>query len=348
VSAVHPTVIGRRQDVAHHELRDFLTRTAQPHDWLEAGSPEAGELLSRLELVDPPLPVVVDGADVFAGATVETLADAWHSGRTPSRSHYELAIIGAGPRRSGRRGLCGVGRIEHAGDRARRARRAGLLHVADRELLRLSGGYRRGRAGASRRPSAEQFGAELLIRNGVESGRLSGSDGVRLTLAGGSKVSATVAIAAAGMESRRLEVPGVEELRGRGVYYGAGRSEAAHCAGDAVVVVGAGNAAGQAVLNLANVGAKVTMVVRGDRLGESMSAYLVERIDRHPLVEIRFETQVVEAHADDGRLAAVTLAAAEGATETRPDVALFLRASAARRGRPGRTPWEGGPTPPAS
>ncbi len=76
MSAVHPTVIGRRQDVAHHELRDFLTRTAQPHDWLEAGSPEAGELLSRLELVDPPLPVVVDGADVFAGATVETLADA--------------------------------------------------------------------------------------------------------------------------------------------------------------------------------------------------------------------------------------------------------------------------------
>ncbi len=147
---------------------------------------------------------------------------------------------------------------------------------------------------------------------------------MRLTLAGGSKVSATVAIAAAGMEWRRLEVPGVEELRGRGVYYGAGRSEAAHCAGDAVVVVGAGNAAGQAVLNLANVGAKVTMVVRGDRLGESMSAYLVERIDRHPLVEIRFETQVVEAHADDGRLAAVTLAAAEGATETRPAVALFL------------------------
>lgn len=66
------------------------------------------------------------------------------------------------------------------------------------------------------------------------------------------------------------------------------------------------------------------MVVRGNRLGETMSAYLVERIQRHPLVEIRFETQVVAVHAEDERLAAVTTAAADGATETRPAAALFL------------------------
>ena len=71
---------------------------------------------------------------------------------------------------------------------------------------------------------------------------------------------------------RRLEVDGVDELLGRGVYYGAGRSEAAQCGGDDVVVVGAGNSAGQAVMNLADAGARVTMVVRGDDLGKSMSA----------------------------------------------------------------------------
>ena len=80
------------------------------------------------------------------------------------------------------------------------------------------------------------------------------------------------------MEWRRLEVDGLEELLGRGVYYGAGRSEAAQCGGDDVVVVGAGNSAGQAVMHMADAGARVRMLVRGDALGKSMSAYLVDRI----------------------------------------------------------------------
>ena len=73
------------------------------------------------------------------------------------------------------------------------------------------------------------------------------------------EVTATVALAATGMDWRRLDVEGVDDLLGRGVYYGAGRSEAAHCGGDDVVVVGAGNSAGQAVMNLGDAGARVTM-----------------------------------------------------------------------------------------
>ena len=79
----------------------------------------------------------------------------------------------------------------------------------------------------------------------------------------------------------------MDELLGRGVYYGAGRSEAAQCGGDDVVVVGAGNSAGQAVLSLANAGARVKMVVRGDDLAKSMSAYLVRRIEAHPSIDVR-------------------------------------------------------------
>ena len=74
----------------------------------------------------------------------------------------------------------------------------------------------------------------------------------------------TSLLAAPGMGWRRLEVDGMDELLGRGIYYGAGRSEAAQCGGDDVVVIGAGNSAGQAVMNLGNAGARVTMVVRGD------------------------------------------------------------------------------------
>jgi thioredoxin reductase (NADPH) len=123
---------------------------------------------------------------------------------------------------------------------------------------------------------------------------------------------------------RRLEVDGVEELLGRGVYYGAGRSEALQCAGDDVVVVGAGNSAGQAVMNLGAAGARVKMLVRGDSLTKSMSAYLVERIEAHPMIDVRCRTQVAELHADGGLLTGVTVAGPAGATERLPARALFL------------------------
>ena len=119
------------------------------------------------------------------------------------------------------------------------------------------------------------------------------------------------------MEWRRLPAPGVEQLLGRGVYYGAGRSEAAQCGGDDVVVIGAGNSAGQAVLNLGNAGARVKMLVRGSSLRKSMSAYLVDRIERHPLIDVRFGTQVTAAHGA-AQLDAVTTADADGAEQSCP------------------------------
>jgi thioredoxin reductase (NADPH) len=84
------------------------------------------------------------------------------------------------------------------------------------------------------------------------------SEPVILHLDGGIDITASVTLAATGMDWRRLELDGVDELLDRGVYYGAGRSEAAQCGGDDVAVVGAGNSAGQAVLNLAAAGARVT------------------------------------------------------------------------------------------
>src|SRR3954447_14977506 len=128
-----------------------------------------------------------------------------------------------------------------------------------------------------------------------------------LCLSSGDKVTADIVLAAPGMEWRRFDLDGVDELLGRGVYYGAGRSEAWQCGGQNVLVVGAGNSAGQAVMNLADAGARVIMVVRGDNLGKVMSAYLVERIDAHPLVDVRLRTQVTGLHADGGHLGAVTI-----------------------------------------
>ncbi len=168
---------------------------------------------------------------------------------------------------------------------------------------------------------AEGFGAELVFRGVVGGDTL--SDGrYRIEVDGGHEVTAPIALAAPGMDWRRLDVDGVEELLDRSVYYGAGRSEAAQCGDDDVIVVGAGNSAGQSVLSLANAGARVKMVVRGDRLAKSMSGYLVDRIEGHPLIDVRLGSQVRELHAG-AQLDAVTIEGS-GGRERLPAKALFI------------------------
>ena len=99
MSPVRPTVqvVGARLDPVAHGCATSSPASAQPHEWVEAGSPEAAALLARLVLVEPTLPVVVDGDAVFTGATVEGLAEAWSLTAPPKRSHYDFAIVGAGP-----------------------------------------------------------------------------------------------------------------------------------------------------------------------------------------------------------------------------------------------------------
>src|ERR1051326_5930464 len=99
MSPVRPTVqvVGRRMDPEHYRLRDFLTRTAQPYEWYEAGSPEADQLLARLGVVGGNLPVVVDGEQSLLEATVEAVMEAWDGYRPAKQKHYDFVVIGAGP-----------------------------------------------------------------------------------------------------------------------------------------------------------------------------------------------------------------------------------------------------------
>jgi thioredoxin reductase (NADPH) len=327
VSPVRPTVkvVGRRLDADHYRLRDFLTRTAQPYEWYEAGSPETDQLLGSLGLLDAPLPVVVDVEQTFTGATVETLVQAWQHDKGPKRSHYDFAVVGAGPA-----GLAaavyaasdGLSTVVFDQDvPGGQASYTAMIEnffgfpdgIGGAELARLAG------------RQAEKFGAELVFLRGVKGSRLEhNGDTVDLFLADGTEVSTSVVLAATGMDWRRLDLEGIDELIGHGVYYGAGRSEANQCAGQTVVVVGAGNSAGQAVLNFANARARVIMLVRGDRLNKSMSAYLIERIERQPLIEVHLQTQLTEVHSRDGIVTGVTYAGAEGNEQSEKVDAVFL------------------------
>jgi thioredoxin reductase (NADPH) len=325
VSPVRPgvQVIGRRLEPGDHELRDFLTRTAQPHEYLDAGTPEADALLAERGLTGAPLPVVLEPGDALTGVTVASLAQAWGASAPPSREHYDLLIVGAGPA-----GLAAA--VYAASD--------GLSTVVIEEdvpggqashtsLIENYFGFPDGIGGAELARlagrQAEKFGAELVFLRGVVGSRLGEAGRPLVQISGGYEVSADVLLAAPGMQWRRLEVSGMEELLGRGTYYGAGRSEATQCGGDQVIVIGAGNSAGQAVMNLGDAGAHVTMVVRGDTLTKSMSAYLVDRIEQHPLIDVRLRTQVTALHDRDGELAGVTITDAGGAAQERHARALF-------------------------
>jgi thioredoxin reductase (NADPH) len=312
-------------DAEHYRLRDFLTRTAQPYDWYEAGTPDADRLLEQLGLVDAALPVLVDGDQKHMSASVESIMAAWGGNEPAKQKHYDFVVIGAGPA-----GLAAA--VYAASDGLStlvcdadvpggQASYATMIEnffgfpdgIGGAELARLAG------------RQAEGFGAELLLKRGVRGSRMNGLDEpVELILQDGTEVTASVVLAAPGMDWTRLDLEGIDDLVGDGVYYGAGRSEAAQCAGQDVAVVGAGNSAGQAVLNFANQTARVTMLVRGDRLSTSMSAYLIERIDAHPLIDVRLETQLTELHTSGTQLTGVTFTDSSGAAESRAVDGVFL------------------------
>jgi thioredoxin reductase (NADPH) len=308
-----------------YRLRDFLTRSAQPYEWYEAGSAEADLLLKRLGLVEAALPVLVDGKQNFEAATVESIATAWGGFQPARRKHYDFVVIGAGPA-----GLAAAvyavsdGLTTLVCDRdlpGGQASYATMIEnffgfpegIGGAELARLAG------------RQAEHFGAELMLLRGVRGSRLKGHDEpVELMLEDGSDVTASVVLAAPGMDWTRLELDGIDDLIGDGVYYGAGRSEAAQCAGQDVVVVGAGNSAGQAVLNFANQTARVTMLVRANSLSKSMSKYLIDRIEPHPLIDVHLETRLTELQTSGGQLTAATFTDSGGKSETRAIDGVFL------------------------
>ena len=318
------TLIGGSFGTEDQRLRDGFTRAAQPFKWIEAGTTQADEALSALDLDEGDLPVVLEGSNAIPHATFELVASVWGMSAPPSKASYDLLIVGAGPA-----GLAAA--VYAASD--------GLSTlVIERDLpggqasytskIENFFGFPKGIGGAELARlagrQAEQFGAELSLLHAVTAGVPSSGDGFKLVIDNKLTVEAPVGIGCPGMVWCRLEVEGVDELLGHGVYYGAGRSEAAQCENRDVVVVGAGNSAGQAAMHLAGVGARVKMLVRGDGLGRSMSAYLAERIEASPLVEVRLDTQVEEVESADGRLAAAIVRGGDGSSERLPAQLMFL------------------------
>jgi thioredoxin reductase (NADPH) len=170
---------------------------------------------------------------------------------------------------------------------------------------------------------ALQFGAYLAFT--VPVAGLRGEDGHNaIVLADGREVQSRTVIIATGVSYRQLEAPGVDRLVGNGVFYGAGISEARALGAVNVSVVGAGNSAAQLAIYLAQVGASVTLLVRGSLLSKSMSDYLVKEIEANERIRVLLNSQVAEAMGDHALEAVRVLNGSTGATQDVEADALFV------------------------
>jgi len=155
------------------------------------------------------------------------------------------------------------------------------------------------------REQACRFGAEILIaREGVR-GEIGTGRGIGY-LADGTKIVARATICATGVAYRRLNLPGEDRLLGAGVYYGAGSSEASLCGDEHVLVVGGGNSAGQAAMHFSRYARQVSIIIRGPCLKQTLSEYLVDRVEHSPNLNVMANTEVKALHGSDV-LEAVTL-----------------------------------------
>jgi thioredoxin reductase (NADPH) len=188
-------------------------------------------------------------------------------------------------------------------------------------------GFPAGLSGAdlARRGAAQvrRFGTEILSPAAAVKLRAEGEYRV-VTLAGGQELRAHAVVIAAGVQWRRLDIPGMDRLTGAGVYYGAATTEALSTKGEEVYIVGGANSAGQAAVHFSEFATKVTMLVRADALSKSMSYYLVERIKEIPNIVVEPNTEVVGVEGDD-HLESITIRnVVTGATDTRPARGLFI------------------------
>jgi thioredoxin reductase (NADPH) len=330
-------VVGHRWSERSHELKTFLARNHVPYRWYDVERDDEGARLAGLAEAGPdelPLVLVPAGSTLRSPTTLD-VAGALGLNTAAQQPLYDVCIVGGGPA-----GLAAAVYAASEGlstvvvEREAPGGQAGQSASIENYL-----GFPRGLSGSdlAQRALAQvrRFGAELVVARDVVA--LEERGPVRaVVLDGEGVVEARTVIVATGVSYRRLPADGTDELTGRGVYYGAGASEAAQCQGDVVYVVGAANSAGQAVLNFAKYAKRVVLLVRGASLEASMSRYLVDRIEAHPGIDVRLRTQVTACRGD-GHLESIVLRDDSGLDEQVDTDWLFVFIGASPR-----TDWLGG------
>ena len=333
-------VIGERWSARSLELRDLLTRHRIPVGFYDATSEHGRQLLHELGLQSPELPVV----EILFGVERTTLvnpsnlqiADAFGI-MTPmsAKDVFDVAIVGAGPA-----GLAAAVYASSEGLRTVVVEHEAIGGQAGTSsMIRNYPGFSQGISGSRLAQETWQqawtLGTTFLYMRQAES--LSSEDGLyRLRLSDGGVLTSRTVVIATGAAYRRLGIPSLEALQGRGVFYGAAASEAPAMRGRDVFVAGAGNSAGQTALHMAKWATRVTILVRGQSLADSMSGYLIREIDATPNVDVCYRVRVADGTGTSHLESLALEDTASGARRSIPADALFILI-----GSQPRTQWLG-------
>jgi thioredoxin reductase (NADPH) len=293
-------LMGSRHSANTLHLREFLSRNAHPYTYIDLDTDKASqELLDRFNVKLSEVPVVVcNGRDVLRNPSTQQLADCLGLNASIDQAQVrDVIIVGAGP--------SGLAAAVYAASEGLDALvietespggQAGSSSKIENYL-----GFPTGVSGqelANRSiAQAQKFGARMMVGHGVVQLGCKRRP-YQVVLDNGSTIAGRSIIISTGAQYNRPQIANLKNFEGQGIYYGATFIESQLCGNDEVVVVGGGNSAGQAAVYLSQTARKVYMLVRGAGLSETMSRYLIQRIDENPAIELRCKTEIVALNGD--------------------------------------------------
>ena len=293
-------LMGSRHSANTLRLREFLTRNEHPYAYVDLDTDKTSqELLDRFEVKLDEIPVIVCRARaVLRNPTIQQLADCLGLNIAIDPTVIrDLVIVGAGPA-----GLAAAVYAASEGlnvlviEAASPGGQAGSSSKIENYLgfpTGLSGQELAARAIAQ----TEKFGAKMMVAHGVSQLDCEKRP-YKVFLDNGNKIAARAIVIATGAQYNKPHISNLEQFEGQGIYYGATYMESQLCEQEEIIVVGGGNSAGQAAVFLSQTARKVHMLVRSGGLSDTMSRYLIQRIEENPAIELHYKTEIVGLAGD--------------------------------------------------